>query len=629
MGTLLSGLSGFFPWLTDYTIDISILICVVFIIKLIVSKRLPAWWHYGLWLVLLVRMIVPWEFENHLGIENVMPFSISQGLFGSMLPDKGALISGISTGTPSNIQGWNVPVDKALLFIWLGGAIFFGTYILVKNIRFWLIIKKRPLLIDKKLLDLLEECKSRMKINTVLGILITDKVNSPALFGYFRPRLLLPEGVLEKLSEAELAYVFMHELGHLKRHDIGVSWIITLLHVIHWFNPLVWFAFYHMRIDQESACDASVLSRIRHNQSADYAGTIIGFLEKFCQNRQLPALAGIMENKSQIKRRLSMIINYRKYSKRMTAAAVVALIMTGFIFFTLTGFAKEEQSPSEWDPVTREVMEEAMQSGDLDSREKIFTDYLATAPEFIPEDLYIMLGDVFFWQGRLDEALNIYEQGHEAYPDSEEINVKILECHAKQALEYNRFIEAGNIYEEIYAINPDNNRSNLVSAARSYFMAGYIEEAERVYRIMVDLLDDQDVLWRESLIETCIMLGLEDEAEVYREELVYMDVYSELVSSGDIYGLSEVDEKPSVLEAFPPVYPDLAKRKNITGRVVLRFVVTKEGKAQYSVTVESKPYGVFDESALEALRQYRFKPGIKDGEAVDVMVNMPIRYELQ
>jgi biopolymer transport protein ExbD len=150
--------------------------------------------------------------------------------------------------------------------------------------------------------------------------------------------------VLEKLTYSELTYVFMHELGHLKRHDIGVSWVVTLLQVFQWFNPFVWLAFYQMRIDQESACDASVLKRLKLDQSKDYAVSILGFLEKFCQNRQVSAMAGIMENKSQIKRRIAMILKHKKYSKKITATSIVMLFIAGFIFFTLTGYATEEQS---------------------------------------------------------------------------------------------------------------------------------------------------------------------------------------------------------------------------------------------------------------------------------------------
>ncbi|MDB9822844.1 TonB family protein [Deltaproteobacteria bacterium] len=440
MEPLFSGLQTLFIGLLDYTIDVSIMIGLIFIIRSVTRRKLPAWWYYSLWLILLIRMLIPLEFEKLSNLFNFVPVLAENSLFE---------LSGITINASASGEGWNLQVDQALLFLWFIGVIVLGIYIFYKNMNFWNIIKKKPLLTDKKVLDLLEECKSRMKINTVLGVIITDKVKSPALFGYIRPRLLLPEGILEKLNDAELAYVFMHELGHLKRHDIGISWLLTIMQIIHWFNPLVWLAFYQMRVDQESACDASVLSRIKHNQYADYANAIIGFLEKFCQNRQLPALAGILESKSQMKRRIAMITFYKRFSRRMTFVAFALLISIGFISFTISGLAEVKQG----------------QTGDG-------------------------------------------------------------------------------------------------------------------------------------------------------------------VDTGRVYELSEVDEPPRVLYSFPPEYPYNAKRSNISGEVILQFIVTKEGTVRDAIVFESEPAGVFDQSTLDAVYRYRFQPGTKDGQAVDVTVKMPIVFRM-
>ena len=356
MDTSLSGLSTFFSWLVDYTIEISILICLIFIIKSIATKKLPAWWHYSLWIILLLRMIIPWKFENPLNISNVVPISIDESLFESVLIEEQFITAKFTPELSSSPQGWHVQVNDVLLILWITCAIIFGMYILVKNIKFRNAIKKEPLLTEKRVLYLLEKCKRRMKIRAPLKITITDKIKSPALFGYIRPRLLLPVGVPEKLNDAELSYMFMHELGHLKRHDIGVSWIIAFLQVFQWFNPLVWLAFHHMRIDQESACDASVLSRIKRNHTIDYAGTIVGFLENFCRNRKLPALVGILENQTQIKKRITMIVNYRKYSKTMAFFSTALLVIVGFILFSFADITKENNELSELDSATLQVI---------------------------------------------------------------------------------------------------------------------------------------------------------------------------------------------------------------------------------------------------------------------------------
>ncbi|MBN2419203.1 MAG: hypothetical protein JXL81_07450, partial [Deltaproteobacteria bacterium] len=51
-------------WLFESTIYISILICLIFIIKAFTKKKLPAWWSYCLWLLLLVRMLIPFGVET-------------------------------------------------------------------------------------------------------------------------------------------------------------------------------------------------------------------------------------------------------------------------------------------------------------------------------------------------------------------------------------------------------------------------------------------------------------------------------------------------------------------------------------------------------------------------------------
>ncbi len=330
---MLTFISAHFPEVIDYVMDTTVLICLVFAVRTAVSKKAPAWWNYGIWMLLLIRMFIPAGFEK-----------ISGYMFSPDIAQKAFIeLPAITVNIVEKAASANLHVCHILTVIWFLGAVLLGSYILAGNMRFWMMIKKQPLLTDKRFLDLLEKCKQRMNVHTVLGVIITDRVKSPALFGYLRPRLLLPEGTLEKLTDMELSYIFMHELCHLKRHDIGISWLLSIMQIIHWFNPLVWFAFYQMRVDQETACDASVLSRINPDQSADYGGTIIGFLEKFCKNQPLPALAGIMENRSQMKRRLTMIANFKRFSKKEIITGFALLVITGLVAVSISGFAGVKQ----------------------------------------------------------------------------------------------------------------------------------------------------------------------------------------------------------------------------------------------------------------------------------------------
>ena len=121
---------------------------------------------------------------------------------------------------------------------------------------------QRPLT-DAAVLNLLEDCKQEMRVHTPLAVIQSAAVGGPVLYGFVRPRLLLPADFTESFSSAELRFVFLHEVGHVKRLDIPVNWLTTLALALHWFNPLAWYAFHRMQTDREAACDALALSHGR------------------------------------------------------------------------------------------------------------------------------------------------------------------------------------------------------------------------------------------------------------------------------------------------------------------------------------------------------------------------------
>lgn len=119
-------------------------------------------------------------------------------------------------------------------------------------------------------------------------------------------------------------------------------------------------------------------------------------------------------------------------------------------------------------------------------------------------------------------------------------------------------------------------------------------------------------------------MGENDEAERLRaraEELL-------VEVAANAYPLSRVDRPPRIISRIDPLYPFEAERKRIEGSVTVRFVVTKEGIPILPEVVKGNPPGVFDYSALKAILRWRFKPAIKDGELVDVMIIVPLRFAL-
>ena len=376
MESLSMQLRPFFEWLLRTTVQASLLICLILLVQLMLRGKLDVRWHYCLWLLLLIRLVMPWAPESRMSIFNLIPPWAGQSQI-EFVPDDTADDSlnsdvagvGITESTPVSMTGVGQEIPEAITatpeepvffeladilpLIWLIGALGLAVYVCARNFNLRRTIKKACSLTDRKILDLLEKCKSQMGIRTILRVVVTDRVRGPALFGFVRPRLLLPRGMIEALSLEELRCIFLHELAHLKRHDIFVSYLVSLVQILHWFNPLVWLAFYRMRADRELACDALVLSTMNIDEPQKYGQAIISLVELFYQNRYLPGMVGIMENKSQLKGRISMIANFKKDSKKLTLPAVLLILMIACISLTDAQVQTRQEN-------TAELMDNAM-----------------------------------------------------------------------------------------------------------------------------------------------------------------------------------------------------------------------------------------------------------------------------
>jgi len=358
METLMTYFQPFFGWLLQTTLIASVVICLILLVQKILGGKLGPRWSHALWLVLLIRMILPWAPSSRVSLSNLIPLwdrQIQREQPSEATEQQGPSHAGQAYDTteviPAQKSESDITIQKRVIpepgaiadiqveshprlvslrrvlpVLWLAGAIVIGAYLLISNFVLWRIIKRDRPLVNQPMLELFEECKEQMGVESLVVVVPGSQIRSPALFGFIRPRLLLPLEMLDTATREEIRYVFLHELAHLRRHDIYLGWLTSLLQVLHWFNPLVWFAFYRMRTDRELACDALVLTRTGQDKSQEYGGVIVGLLRRFSRSRPLPAMAGIIESRSQLKRRITMITQFKNNSYRWSPLALVLII---------------------------------------------------------------------------------------------------------------------------------------------------------------------------------------------------------------------------------------------------------------------------------------------------------------
>jgi TonB family protein len=101
-----------------------------------------------------------------------------------------------------------------------------------------------------------------------------------------------------------------------------------------------------------------------------------------------------------------------------------------------------------------------------------------------------------------------------------------------------------------------------------------------------------------------------------------------LAPAGPAVSLSARVSPPTVLSRVNPEYSDEARAARLQGTVVLEVVVHKDGTVDVVRVVRSLGLGL-DEQAVKAVKQWRFKPGTRDGQPVDVYLNMEVNFNLQ
>jgi beta-lactamase regulating signal transducer with metallopeptidase domain len=337
-----------FNWLLRASLYSVPVIFIVVLTQKLTRRVLSPRWSYALWLILLARLLLPagpetgWSLWNlttqerwahwtasGTGGEEAANITIPPAVSDAASYHEESLQSGENRVSQSIYGFFAGGIKQALFIIWLIGVLTMFAAAAFVNLRLWNSVRGLNPTTDTKLLELFEDCKRRMRVKTMTGLVVTDRVENPFLFGFIRPRVILPADLVRQASSCQLSCVLLHELAHLKRGDIMTGWLITFLQSLHWFNPVIWWAFYRMRFDRETACDALVLSRMSDETRGNYGDALIGMMERFNHPHRLPAIvAGIFENKEQLKRRLIMISKFRSPLRReiITFAALLAVL---------------------------------------------------------------------------------------------------------------------------------------------------------------------------------------------------------------------------------------------------------------------------------------------------------------
>jgi bla regulator protein blaR1 len=153
----------------------------------------------------------------------------------------------------------------------------------------------------------------------------TSTLLEPGIFGLFQPVLLLPEGIVNRLTESQLNAVIDHELCHVRRRDNLLYALHMAVEALFWFYPPVWWIGSRLIEERERACDEAVVQS--GNGAEIYAESIVSVC-KFCLESPLACAAGV--SGSDLKQRIVRIMNGQR-GVRLTFGGKTLLVLAAVI----------------------------------------------------------------------------------------------------------------------------------------------------------------------------------------------------------------------------------------------------------------------------------------------------------
>lgn len=358
-------LMAFAEWIFKTSISAALVAGIIWLIQILLRKKISAPWRSALWLVLLLRLVWPFEFASQISLENwlgpeKLPVpsnfgreikNINQHEIIAIPPQTWEPVRNISSPSDSpppvfeiarqNFAS-NFRAKDVIILAWIAGTLILAFITLRASFRLWWKIRHLPPLQNPDLLVLFDRCREISGIRRPVKIVESPDIQFPLLFGGIRPQILLPSGLTKRLSTANLQHIFLHELAHLKRHDLPLAWLSTFLQILHWPNPAIWLAFYRMRADRALACDARVLEKFGAEHAVAYGHTLLNLLKPVASQ---PLTIGILENHQNLKRRIAMLSQVKKRPFYWPILAFSLLL--GFSCLTITRKPEATKSAKE------------------------------------------------------------------------------------------------------------------------------------------------------------------------------------------------------------------------------------------------------------------------------------------
>lgn len=330
------------------------------------SKR----WNYYIWLLVIVRLIVPfhffpalsgglnWQLHFERPTTDIAGISNQTTTVSVDTPNTSDLIQH-STEEYDRNNAWTALYEKditdtkhektsnaklssavfsntefsvrALLsiaaYIWFFGAAIALFARILNYCMFKSRIKKECVRVSDNRITAMENALcAKLHIENPPPIYENTAVSSPMTIGLWNFVIIIPK-VFSDMDMTQLQLILHHELIHVARKDLLYKWTYQLLLCIHWFNPILHRICRQINRDCELSCDEAILTKLTDAGKQMYGNILIdtAALGIDCKENMLSTT--LLDNKTDLKKRLDSILHHKKVSRFQLALSACVLII--------------------------------------------------------------------------------------------------------------------------------------------------------------------------------------------------------------------------------------------------------------------------------------------------------------
>ena len=340
---------------------------------LLINKKVSAQLGYTLFLLVLVKLFIPFEITVPAWVADYSPaYSVDRAVsraanesgLASLLGMQTEMASAVNpreessgiesaaikesipppTGRTQSASAPGLKVSAMLMIGWITIVLLLLAWFIAVQWKTRRVLLKSSVFDPASLPVDFQQLKELAGVRRRVTLLSNPQMSLPATWGILRPRVIVPSDLASSVTPEQLKWILLHELAHIRRSDLAVTLFQRLLQILFFFNPAVWIANWVADQLREYACDDLALSICDTERKV--CGK--GFLSLLERVNNLPTVMtaplGMLNYNTVIKRRLVRILDARRKLRVGFSAGAIAILLPFALVF-LPSLRAEEETP--------------------------------------------------------------------------------------------------------------------------------------------------------------------------------------------------------------------------------------------------------------------------------------------